>query len=151
MRCTATVSFSRRGLEVDVGLEEAAHECLVDAHEAEEEATELECLGEHCISNLGVLRSGFEIAGVARRGCCCAGVQRRRGRVFVSCLSYWSWSYDGWRLTLCDELEILVGRGKRDALIQRFGQADPFTGVVCSLPSLVRGVNNIQYPGNACF
>ena len=48
MRCAAAVSFSQRGLEVDVDSEEAAHECLADAHEAEEEATEAECVGEHC-------------------------------------------------------------------------------------------------------
>lgn len=39
-RCAAAVSFSRRGLEVVVGLEKAAHECFADAHKGEEEAAE---------------------------------------------------------------------------------------------------------------
>ena len=52
---------------------------------------------------------------------------------------------------MCEELERLVGRGKMDALIQRLGQVDPFTGVVWALPSLVRGVHNIRYPGSAFF
>ena len=47
MRCAVALSLSRRGREVLVGSEEAAYECLADAHEAEEEATEAECVGEH--------------------------------------------------------------------------------------------------------
>lgn len=99
MRCAVAVTLSRRGLKVVVALEEAAYECFADAHEAEEEATEAESVGEHCDRGRGWMSDSFERFVESRLrarclsfgfreevACCCAGAQRWRGRVFVSCM-----------------------------------------------------------------
>lgn len=91
--------LSRRGLEVVVGLEEAAHECFADAHEAEEKAAESESVGEHCDRGRGWMIDSLEsfVGSRLRAGCSsfefheevacyCAGAQCRRGRVF--CVVY---------------------------------------------------------------
>lgn len=99
MRYAVEATLSRIGLEVVVGLEEAADECFADAHEAEEEATESESVGEHCDRGRGWMSDRLKrFVGSWLRArcssfkfreevaCCCAGAQRRRGPVFVSCV-----------------------------------------------------------------
>lgn len=52
---------------------------------------------------------------------------------------------------MAEELERLVACGKRGALIQRRGQAEPLTDMEYASSCLNSGVQNTQSVGRACF